>query len=77
LRTIKEKPPHSVQMKKWMHLRSRMGGALRRASAILEANRALLVESATDLLQHETLGSAELSRYGQRLAAIPRLVAHG
>ncbi len=64
-------------MKKWMHLRSRTGGALRRASAILEANRALLVESATDLLQHETLGAAELSRYGQRLAAIPRLVAHG
>ncbi len=50
---------------------------MRRASAILEANRALLVESATDLLQHETLGAAELSRYGQRLAAIPRLVAHG
>jgi cell division protease FtsH len=49
-------------------VRELVASALRRASAILEANRHILSEAAADLLQHETLGAAELAVYGQRLA---------
>lgn len=57
--------------------REAVANAFHRACAVLEANRPLLEEAAADLLQHETLGTAELAKYRQRLVpAAPRLVVH-
>jgi cell division protease FtsH len=42
--------------------------ALRRAQEILEANRALLEQTATKLMEKETLGPAELEPLARRLA---------
>jgi cell division protease FtsH len=57
-------------------VRELLEAAFRKATAILEANRALLEAGAQELLEHETLGPKELEKFAGRLAPpAPKLVA--
>jgi cell division protease FtsH len=57
-------------------VRELLEAGFRKATAILEANRALLEAGARELLEHETLGPKELENFAGRLVPpAPKLVA--